>query len=585
MYCVRLFYTSKTQLLKSYFYIFLHLYMYCHFCMTVNGQNIYLDLKGKDSTETSILNAKIQQLSFPNFQSLNASLDSLEQDLLKSGYIDFARGNILKVSDSSYLASYSLNILYDNIKINGVEMLQSFGITKRELEYISISTENNEITIPFPSVETVLNYLNLRLSEMGDPFVTVELQNIKPSKSYNNTLEAALIIYSEEMRRVNNIKIRGYEKFPKAFLKYTIGLREGMVFQKEKINSQSRLLNNLGFVKNTKSPEVLFTNESTDLYLYLKKVPNNLFDGILGFTTNEETNKLELNGYINLLLRNNLNFGEQLQIQYQNDGNLQERFQVETELPYILQTPFGIELGLTFFKQDSTFLTVEKNALANYRFNTRTKTFVGYKDYESSNLQDELQAGGFVQDYSSRFFVFGGSFSIPQNSILFPNKSTVILKNELGKRETGQLDANQYRLNFKANHIFNLNTINSIYFKNSSGYLSSENYLANELYRFGGINSIRGFDENSIDASFYSVLNTEYRFLLNLNTYLHSITDLAYFENPITDSKSQIYSFGLGIGLLTKAGKFKFEIANGTFEGQTFKFYNTKIHLSLQTRF
>jgi outer membrane protein assembly factor BamA len=553
--------------------------------MTVNGQNIYLDLKGKDSTETSILNAKIQQLSFPNFQSLNASLDSLEQDLLKSGYIDFARGNILKVSDSSYLASYSLNILYDNIKINGVEMLQSFGITRRELEYISISTENNEITIPFPSVETVLNYLNLRLSEMGDPFVTVELQNIKPSKSYNNTLEATLIIYSEEMRRVNNIKIRGYEKFPKAFLKYTIGLREGMVFQKEKINSQSRLLNNLGFVKNTKSPEVLFTYESTDLYLYLEKVPNNLFDGILGFTTNEETNKLELNGYINLLLGNNLNFGEQLQIQYQNDGNLQERFQVETELPYILQTPFGIELGLTLFKQDSTFLTVEKNALANYRFNTRTKIFGGYKDYESSNLQDELQAGGFVQDYTSRFFVFGGSFSIPQNSILFPNKSTVILKNELGKRKTGQLDANQYRLNFKANHIFNLNTINSIYFKNSSGYLSSENYLANELYRFGGINSIRGFDENSIDASFYSVLNTEYRFLLNLNTYLHSITDLAYFENPITESKSQIYSFGLGLGLLTKAGKFKFEIANGTFEGQNFKFYNTKIHLSLQAKF
>ncbi len=553
--------------------------------MTVQGQNIYLDLKGKDSTETSVLNVKIQQLSFADFQSLNASLDSLEEGLLKAGYIEFTRKNIEQVTDSSYLAQYNLNTLYDKIKINGVEVIQSFGISKRELENISISIENNEITIAFPSVETVLNYLNLRLSEMGDPFVTVELQNIKPSASFKNTLEAKLIITSQEIRRVTNIKIRGYEKFPKAFLKYTIGLREGMVFQKEKINLQSRLLDNLGFVKNTKAPEVLFTKGATDVYMYLEKVPNNIFDGILGFTTNEETSKLELNGYINLHLSNNLNFGEKLQIQYQNDGNLQERFQVEAELPYLFQTPFGLELGLTLFKQDSTFLTVEKNALANYRFNTRTKIFVGYKDYESSNLQDELQAGGFVQDFTSMFFVFGGSFSIPQNSLLFPNKSNIVLKNELGKRETGQLSTNQYRLNFKANHIFNLNIINSIYFNNSSGFLSSENYLTNELFRFGGINSIRGFDENSIDASFYSVLNTEYRFLLNVNTYLHSITDLAYFENSITDLKSQVYSFGAGIGLSTRAGIFKFEIANGTFEGQDFKLSNTKIHLSLKTKF
>ena len=51
-------------------------------------------------------------------------------------------------------------------------------------------------------------------------------------------------------------------------------------------------------------------------------------------------------------------------------------------------------------------------------------------------------------------------------------------------------------------YIFNLNYKNSIYLKNSTQLLNSENYLTNELFRFGGINSIRGFNENSIDASF-----------------------------------------------------------------------------------
>lgn len=553
--------------------------------MTGNAQNIYLELKGKDSTETSILKDKISTLTYPDMQSLNSELDSLGITLLKEGFIAFKKETKIKVSDSSYLARFNLNTRYEKIVLKETEALLDFGISVRELENISLSNTSNEITIGFSTAETVLKYLNSRLVEMGDPFVTIELQNIKPSASFKNTLEAKLKITSQEKRKISSIKIRGYEKFPKAFLKHTINVREGMLFQKEKINSQIELLDNLGFVKNTKPPEILFTKKNTDLYIYLERVPNNLFDGVLGFTTNEESNKLELNGNINLVLSNNLNFGERLEIQYQNDGSQQERFEVESELPYLFQTPFGLELGLSIFKQDSTFSTVEKNALTNYRFNTRTRVFVGYKDYESSNLQDELEVGSVIQDYTARFFVFGGSFTIPQNNTFSPNKSTIVIKNEIGNRKSGQLNTSQYKLDLKANHIFNLNSLNSIYLNNSTGYLSSENYLINELFRFGGINSIRGFDENSIDASFYTVLNTEYRFLLNVNTYLHSIIDLAYFENSITNSKNQVYSFGAGIGLKTKAGIFKFEIANGAFEGQGFEFSNTKIHLSLKTQF
>lgn len=571
--------------MKPYFYFFLYLYIYSLFSLAAQSQNSYLDLKGKDSTETSVLNSKIKLLSFDDFQSLNTALDSLDKRLQKAGYIEFIKHNLLQISDSSYLASYSLNKKYEKLIIKNTSPLNDFGITKRDLEQFSISFEINEITIPFKSVENLLTYLNIRLTQTGDPFATIELQNIKPSQKEENSLISSLKITSHKKRVLTDIKIKGYENFPRAFLRYSVGLKNGNLFQAEKINTQSGLLDNLGFVKNTKPPEILFTDEATDVYLYLEKVSNNIFDGILGFSTNEVTNKLELNGYINLLLSNNLNFGEQLQIQYQNDGNLQERFQIDTELPYLFQTPFGLELVLSFVKQDSTFLTVEKNAVANYRFNTRAKIIGGYKEYESSNLTDELQAGSFVEDFTAGFFVLGGRFSIPQSSLLFPNKSDLVIKTELGTRESGQLSTNQLKLTLSASHIFSLNTMNSIYLKNNTHYLSSENYLINEMFRFGGINSIRGFNENSIDANFYTVLNTEYRFLINVNTYLHSITDLAYFENSISNTKSQIYSFGMGIGLITKTGLFNFEIANGTFEGRNFIFSNTKIHLSLKSKF
>jgi Outer membrane protein len=113
----------------------------------------------------------------------------------------------------------------------------------------------------------------------------------------------------------------------------------------------------------------------------------------------------------------------------------------------------------------------------------------------------------------------------------------------------------------------------------------SDTFITNELFRFGGITSIRGFDENSIDASFFSVLNTEYRYAFNASIYMHSIIDIGYFENQVFLQKEKLYSFGIGLGLQTKAGLFKLNIANGNSNKQDFEFSNTKIHISLTSRF
>jgi hemolysin activation/secretion protein len=109
--------------------------------------------------------------------------------------------------------------------------------------------------------------------------------------------------------------------------------------------------------------------------------------------------------------------------------------------------------------------------------------------------------------------------------------------------------------------------------------------LVNELFRFGGINSIRGFDENSIDASLFSVINTEYRYQFNDGVYLHSIIDVGYFENQTISLKEKLYSFGFGFGLNTKAGLFRFNVANGNRQNTPFNLSNTKVHISISSKF
>ncbi|WAC03864.1 BamA/TamA family outer membrane protein [Lacinutrix neustonica] len=96
---------------------------------------------------------------------------------------------------------------------------------------------------------------------------------------------------------------------------------------------------------------------------------------------------------------------------------------------------------------------------------------------------------------------------------------------------------------------------------------------------------MRGFTENSLTATKYAVLNTEYRYLLSNTIYAHSVIDFASLENKINSQNESLYGFGLGFGILTKAGLLKFNFANGKVENQQFKFSNSKIHLSLTALF
>ncbi len=317
----------------------------------------------------------------------------------------------------------------------------------------------------------------------------------------------------------------------------------------------------------------------------MEKQNNNLFDGILGFATNEETQKLELNGYLNLELNNNLNYGEQLLINYKADGQEQVNFRAKITLPYLLKTPFGLSGELKIFKRDSTFITTAQELRATYQINPKSTTFIGYKGYDSSNLLDEAIAGTPIENFKSKFFILGATYIKPQNRTLFPIKTEILFYTGIGSREKESDVENQLFFDTTLNNIFNLNYRNSIFVQNTTSVLFSDTYLVNELFRFGGINSIRGFNENSIDASLFSVINTEYRYQFNDGVYLHSIIDVGYFENQTISLKQKLYSFGLGLGMKTKAGLFRFNVANGNSENQPFSFSNTKIHISVSSKF
>ncbi|MGJ8666819.1 MAG: POTRA domain-containing protein [Patiriisocius sp.] len=534
----------------------------------------------KISSEISISETLRDSLNFENkhknYKSISDEAKSVYSKLQRFGYIESRLDTIQRINDSVFNAQFFFGNKYEMITV----FYDPARFRKQDIKSISNFSNETYFTIPISEVEKALSNLNANQAENGNAFARLKLTDFKND---NGELSARLNSESGQKRTIDSIAIKGYDKFPKSFIKYYAGIKKGKPFDQKKLVEQNDALSSLGFVNTLKAPEALFRKDSTVVYFYLEKRKFNNFDGILGFATNEETNNIEFNGYLNLELNNNLNYGEQLLFNYKADGNDQRNFRIKTTFPYIAKTPLGVSLELKIFRRDTTFSNTAQSANISYQLNPRTNVTAGYSGRTSSNLLGDISMG--IEDYEAKYVTAGLNYMKPQRSLLFPLKSNLAISLAQGNRTTDTAKENQTITENDISHILSLNENNSVFIRNTTSILFSETYLTNELFRFGGIQSIRGFTENSIDATLFSVLNTEYRYLLNTTSYIHSIIDVGYFENEVIQQKEKLYSFGLGLGVSTKAGILNLNIANGNLDNQDFKFANTKIHVSLTSRF
>ncbi|WP_299676876.1 BamA/TamA family outer membrane protein [uncultured Dokdonia sp.] len=542
-------------------------------------KKITLNIIGKLPSSTKTIDSIGYQKTFKELIPLFKTIDSLKGKLSQLGYIDITETR-KKTNDSSYESTINLGRHYKYIRVHvGKEIT-----IKTYLKQAELTVRNDSILIETAFAKAVLENLTTIASNSGNPFTSFQITSI--SKNKTGTLSGNLIIEKDLNRYADRIIINGYKNAPKGYLKYYARIKEGKIFNQKELLEQNERLNNLSFITSKKDPQVLFTKDSTTVYFYLERKINNRFDGFLGFATNEETNRLQLDGYVDLILTNNLNYGETLLLNYKSDGDDQTQLNVKVTLPYLFKSPLGIETQLSLFRKDSTFSENSQEVSLFYQINPNSTVSLGYKSKQSEDLIDTTDTfNEIIEDYTQQRVLGSFSFSKLQSDFFFPVKTQLTIRGEIGNRTSTTEEEEQLNINANTSHIFQLNDVNQIYIRNRTQALFSDSYLTNELYRFGGITSIRGFEENSIFANLVSTLNTEYRYVLNSSIYVHSIIDLAYFENEIADQKEKLISFGLGAGLRTKAGIFKINIANGKSENQTFRFSNTKLHFQLAIRF
>lgn len=549
----------------------------------MRGQTLSLKLIGKDSLAQLQLEETAYQKTHTSLISIQKEIDLLQKRLVEKGFIDAAFSPLTTAQDSIFESVLKLG---NQITQLHLKIPAGFTVSRQLQKKYHLTKTADHYTLPYSTVSDFLSDLSLSISNRGRPFSSLALAHI--TRENETTLKADLNITYTEERTIDSVAIKGYEKFPKNFIRHYLRIRKGQVFNKSKIDNRTRDLQQLPFVSVMRNPEVLFTEDKTTLFFYLQKRNSNHFEGFLGFSTDEETQKFSLNGDLSLLLRNNLNYGESLSIHYKNSGNDQQHFQAEAVVPYLFSTPIGTELGLDLFKQDSSFTTNQQSIKLTYQINPQLQFNVGYQSAASTNLREEgaLVLPGNNENYTSSFAILGLKYLKPNYALeLFPERTQLALQIGFGSRKREDTKDDQQKVEFSGFHIFDIDERNSIYLANHTSFLLSREYLNNELYRFGGIHSVRGFEENSLQASFFSGLQTEYRFLLSPNLYIHTIIDYAHIQNVVLNYKDNLYGIGFGLGMQTKAGLLKVDFANGKSNSQSFEFDQTKVHISLTAQF
>ena len=509
-------------------YIYI-LFLSCFSHLTF-GQKKELILVAKDTIQNRIVSEIYHTKKHLQKKDALDEIDRILQQVKKRGFFT-ARIDSISKTNKELIAYLDLGK-----KINEIIIVTKKGNTNG-----IIDSGIDSIKIKTREFSDLTNQLLEQIDRKGNSFS--EITYVNPLLK-NDTLFLEMKISNSSSRKIDKVITKGYEDFPKKFITKYFLIDKNTVFSKQKLNQVSALSNKLDFIKEKKAPEVLFKKDSTHLYLFLDKIGTSSFDGLVNFSSKENGKGLLLNGNLDLKLNNTFNTGEKFEIIWNKVSDEKTDFKINSYVPYILNSKFSTTLEFYLYRQDSTFINTNFELKTDYSINQKSHASILYSSEKSNYLLNI--SNNDLASYSNYFIGLGYELKKSSTSNLYKYKNGLNLNLTIGKRKTDRESINQLKFHFSAFANVQINNRGYLNIKNESGLLTSKNYLLNELFRIGGANSIRGYNEQSIFTNGYSYSNIEFRYSLDTSSYLYSITDLGGYKENTTNKIKKLLGIGAG---------------------------------------
>jgi outer membrane protein assembly factor BamA len=481
--------------------------------------------------------------------------------------------------------------------------LSKGNVSDEALRFANYRARNfRNARLKFEKASSVLERSLIWYENNGYPFASVQLDSIRQD---SNSLYAALFVKPGNKIVYDSVTWRGNARISKSYLYNYLGIKPGDSYDEQALMRLKSRLNELPFITQTKPAEVFFLENAALLRMHLNTRKASNFSGMVGFLPNTANdNRLLITGEANLKLRNALGRAESFDLDWKRLQPSTQSLAIKASWPFIFQLPFGIDGQFNLFKRDSTFLNLIQGFGVQYLM-SGTDYLKAFVEQRVSSL---LPSGvgsvtNGMPDYSDvKSTSYGLEFNFTRLDYRWnPRRGIKLLvKSGVGTRKidpninqdegdsesfsTKSLQVNTYADFDWFIPLFRQSTLN---IGATSAYLNASSLFENELYRIGGISTLRGFDEESIFASSYSIINLEYRYLMEQNSFLFLFTNAAWYENyavnrSISDTP---YGMGTGISFETKAGIFTISYALGSQFGQAPQVRSAKIHFGISSLF
>ena len=504
---------------------------------------------------------------FNNYSELILSIDDSLSSIKKQGYFGAKVDSFLKLDSLNYQV-----IINKNQKVKYVDILNKDELDENTLKILNNYSLENGL-VKFEKIDSVAKEISEILSELGFPFSEISFKNLESINPLVISLE--IDINYGTKRNIDKVVVQGYENFPKNFINNIFKPGKNKSLDVDKALAQSNLIDKSRFARNKRNPEILFTKDSTALYLYIEKIRRNSFDGFISFNSDENSGKINVEGYAKISLNNTFNLGENINFDFKSQKNRDRALNSNIYLPYILGSALNLNYGLNLTQRDSTFTSNENIIDVDMNFRN-LRAGLGFQ-LNNSTVDTEAQN---VEDFKSRSInIFSDYTLVDDEDLLIPDLFKISFRFGTGLKEQSLEKTNFNKFSIELYKKFNFSSKLNFQAKIFREEINSKNLVNNELLRFGGSNSIRGFDDNSIFTDGYTLLNSSLNFYINDTIYIYTIFDVANYSNDILNIEQDIYSGGFGFSSITKNGIVSISYSKGNNWGNRFNLKNAKINV------
>ncbi len=525
--------------------------------------------------------------TFANSQQLYDYVNNLPKNLSTKGYPTASVDSVWEIENTVHIDLY-FGTKYDWVKLK-------VNPTDKTILARAGYVEKNFVNKPLNFSE--VNVLKERLLNIfeneGYPFATIYLDSVN---ILDDKISASLLINKVLLYKIDSIKNYGKLKLNSKFLQRYLGISNGSSYNREKLKDVDRKMLELPFAETIQSSYLNMLGSGATLNLNVNNKKSSEASAIFGFLPDANaTGKFQLTGDVNFDLKNVFGAGEGLLFKYQSLQPKSPRLNIGFDKPYIFQTPFGLNFLFELFKKDSSFLQINAQlglqlSLSNYQSGKillqwqNTNLLQGGIDtaniIQQKKLPDIIDVKstnvGITYEYRKTNYRFN---PLNGNELVFTalvgiknikkNNEILLLKtpgyNYASLYDSINLRSYQLRLKLIAAHYFQLSKTSTFKAGINTGIYSSPTIFRNEVFQIGGFKTLRGFDEESIYATQYAVLTSEYRALLSLNSYFFGFIDLGTTKTKYQGVSANNFFIGAGLGMVyeTKAGLLNLSFALG----------------------